>query len=168
MNHFELFELPVQFELDGSSLSSRYLALQKRFHPDNFAAASDAEQLAAVQKAAQINDAYQTLNAPLARAQYLIELQGIEVQLEQSLHDADFLIEQMQLREQLEAIAEREDQAQLFALSEQVDLLQQQFMARLASVLAAKQWQAGLLLVRKLKFVVKLQQEIERIEDKLF
>ncbi|HCG9795638.1 TPA: co-chaperone HscB, partial [Vibrio parahaemolyticus] len=37
MNHFELFGLPSQFQLDGSLLSSKFRELQKRFHPDNFA-----------------------------------------------------------------------------------------------------------------------------------
>ena len=55
MNHFELFGLPSQFQLDGSLLSSQFRELQKRFHPDNFATASERDRLMAVQKAAQIN-----------------------------------------------------------------------------------------------------------------
>jgi len=40
MNYFQLFQLPAQFELDLTELGTRYLTLQKQFHPDNFAAAS--------------------------------------------------------------------------------------------------------------------------------
>ncbi len=83
MNYFELFGLPIQFELDGSLLSSQFRALQKRFHPDNFATASERDRLMAVQQAAQINDAYQTLKDPLRRAEYLLSLQGIEMNAEQ-------------------------------------------------------------------------------------
>ena len=64
MNYFELFGLPSQFALDGSLLSSQFRELQKRFHPDNFATASERDRLMAVQKAAQINDAYQVLKNP--------------------------------------------------------------------------------------------------------
>ena len=69
MNHFELFGLPTQFQLDGGLLSSQFRELQKRFHPDNFATASERDRLMAVQKAAQINDAYQVLKHPISRAE---------------------------------------------------------------------------------------------------
>ncbi|MBU5881014.1 co-chaperone HscB [Vibrio cholerae O1] len=105
MNYFELFGLPIQFELDGSLLSSQFRALQKRFHPDNFATASERDRLMAVQQAAQINDAYQTLKDPLRRAEYLLSLQGIEMNAEQqTLQDPMFLMEQMELREELESV----------------------------------------------------------------
>ena len=55
MNHFELFGLPLQFQLDGSLLSSQFRDLQRQFHPDKFATASERDRLLAVQKAAQIN-----------------------------------------------------------------------------------------------------------------
>ena len=41
MNHFELFGLPLQFQLDGSLLSSQFRDLQRQFHPDKFATASE-------------------------------------------------------------------------------------------------------------------------------
>ncbi|ERM62147.1 cobalamin (5'-phosphate) synthase, partial [Vibrio mimicus CAIM 1883] len=105
MNYFELFGLPIQFELDGSLLSSQFRTLQKRFHPDNFATASERDRLLAVQQAAQINDAYQTLKDPIRRAEYLLSLQGIEMNAEQqTLQDPMFLMEQMELREELESV----------------------------------------------------------------
>lgn len=79
--------------------------MQKRFHPDNFATASERDRLLAVQQAAQINDAYQTLKDPLRRAEYLLSLQGIEMNSEQqTLQDPMFLMEQMELREELESV----------------------------------------------------------------
>ncbi|MEK6214396.1 MAG: Fe-S protein assembly co-chaperone HscB, partial [Vibrio fluvialis] len=83
MNYFELFGLPTQFDLDGSLLSSQFRELQKRFHPDNFATASERDRLLAVQKAAQINDAHQILKSPINRAEYLLSLNGVELRGEQ-------------------------------------------------------------------------------------
>ena len=40
-NYYELFEMPVQFELDNDHLTSRFRALQKALHPDRFAGATD-------------------------------------------------------------------------------------------------------------------------------
>lgn len=83
MNHFELFGLPLQFQLDGSLLSSQFRDLQRQFHPDKFATASERDRLLAVQKAAQINDAYQVLKNPISRAEYLLIQHGEDIRGEQ-------------------------------------------------------------------------------------
>lgn len=50
MNYFELFGLANQFELDNAALSDTFRDLQRRFHPDKFASASERDRLMAVQK----------------------------------------------------------------------------------------------------------------------
>lgn len=118
MNHFELFGLPSQFKLDGSLLSSQFRELQKRFHPDNFATGSERDRLMAVQKAAQINDAYQVLKNPISRAEYILAEQGVEIRGEQqTMQDPMFLMEQMELREELEEIADKSDPESRFLTS---------------------------------------------------
>lgn len=169
MNHFELFGLSSQFELDGSSLSSQFRELQRRFHPDKFATASEQERLLAVQKAAQINDAYQTLSDPVRRAEYLLSLNGIELRDEQqTMQDPEFLMQQMELREELEEIADSDEpDVLLFDFEQCVEKLHKTMLAELKEQLNGEQWQDAAICVRKLKFLVKLKQEIERIEDRL-
>ena len=48
-NYFELFELPVQFEIDVADLNARYRKLQQQFHPDRYASGSDQEQRMAME-----------------------------------------------------------------------------------------------------------------------
>ncbi|WP_028023723.1 co-chaperone HscB [Enterovibrio calviensis] len=169
MNHFELFGLSSQFELDGSSLSSQYRELQRRFHPDKFATASSQERLLAVQKAAQINDAYQTLSDPVRRAEYLLSLNGLELRDEQqTMQDPEFLMQQMELREELEDIADSDEpDVLLFDFEQQVSTLHQSLLNELIAQLNDQQWANAAVTVRKLKFLVKLKLEIERIEDRL-
>ncbi|RXJ73137.1 co-chaperone HscB [Veronia nyctiphanis] len=169
MNHFELFGLPCQFELDGSSLSSDFRELQRRFHPDRFVTASEQERLMAVQKAAQINDAYHTLNDPVRRAEYILSLNGVELKDEQqTMQDPAFLMQQMELREELEDIPHASDpDSELFDFDAKVSELHRDLLSELSNVLVEQDWQVAANGVRKLKFVVKLQQEIERIEDQL-
>ncbi|KXF79768.1 co-chaperone HscB [Enterovibrio coralii] len=169
MNHFELFGLSCQFELDGSSLSSQYRELQRRFHPDKFATASEQDKLLAVQKAAQINDAYQTLSDPVRRAEYMLSLNGIELRDEQqTMQDPAFLMQQMELREELEEIADsNEPEEKLFDFEQQVSNIHKSLLAELKNQLDTAQWSDAAATVRKLKFLVKLKQEIERIEDRL-
>ncbi|MEZ8141649.1 co-chaperone HscB [Enterovibrio norvegicus FF-33] len=169
MNHFELFGLSSEFELDGSSLSSQYRELQRRFHPDKFATASAQERLLAVQKAAQINDAYQTLRDPVRRAEYLLSLNGLELRDEQqTMQDPEFLMQQMELREELEEIADSDEpDVLLFDFEKQVSTLHQALLSELIEQLNTQHWPDAAVTVRKLKFLVKLKQEIERIEDRL-
>ena len=68
MDYFTLFGLPASYTLSLEQLAVRYQDLQRQYHPDKFASAPAAEQLAAVQHSATINQAWQTLRHPLTRA----------------------------------------------------------------------------------------------------
>lgn len=169
MNHFELFKLPCQFELDGSSLSTHFHELQRRFHPDKFATASERDRLLSVQKSAHINEAYQTLLSPLRRAEYMLFLHGFNADNEQqTMQDVSFLMEQMALREELEEIAERDDaSALLFIFEQKVTTYYADLLFELTTLLNNQQWLEAESRLQKFKFIVKLTQEIERIEDRL-
>ncbi|MGR5380546.1 co-chaperone HscB [Vibrio harveyi] len=169
MNHFELFGLPSQFQLDGSLLSSQFRELQKRFHPDNFATASERDRLIAVQKAAQINDAYQILKHPISRAEYILAENGTEIRGEQqTMQDPMFLMEQMELREELEDIADSSDpESALFDFDSKVSKMYKQHLASVEQELDQGLWAEAADRVRKLKFIAKLKNEIELVEDKL-
>ena len=77
-NHFELFGLPVAFDIDSQQLAERYRELQRTLHPDRYASASAQEQRLAVQYSGLVNEAYSTLNRPLSRALYLLGLAGVQ------------------------------------------------------------------------------------------
>lgn len=169
MNHFELFGLPLQFQLDGSLLSSQFRDLQRQFHPDNFATASERDRLLAVQKAAQINDAYQVLKNPISRAEYLLVQHGEDIRGEQqTMQDPMFLMEQMELREELEDIADSSDpEDALFAFEGKVSKMYKQQLSAIQQELDSEAWLKAADRVRKLKFIAKLKNEIELVEDRL-
>ncbi|KAA8665205.1 co-chaperone HscB [Vibrio gigantis] len=169
MNHFELFGLPLQFQLDGSLLSSQFRDLQRQFHPDKFATASERDRLLAVQKAAQINDAYQVLKNPISRAEYLLVQHGEDIRGEQqTMQDPMFLMEQMELREELEDIADSsEPEDALFAFEGKVSKMYKQQLSAIQQELDSEAWLEAADRVRKLKFIAKLKNEIELVEDRL-
>lgn len=169
MNHFELFGLPLQFQLDGSLLSSQFRDLQRQFHPDKFAIASERDRLLAVQKAAQINDAYQVLKNPISRAEYLLVQHGEDIRGEQqTMQDPMFLMEQMELREELEDIADSSDpEDALFAFEGKVSKMYKQQLSAIQQELESEDWLEAADRVRKLKFIAKLKNEIELVEDRL-
>ncbi|NOI56273.1 co-chaperone HscB [Vibrio coralliilyticus] len=169
MNYFELFGLPSQFQLDGSLLSSQFRELQKRFHPDNFASASERDRLMAVQKASEINDAYQVLKSPLSRAEYMLAENGVDIRGEQqTMSDPMFLMEQMELREELEDIpSSSEPEDALFDFDNKVSKIYKQHLKSVEQELNDGLWLQAAERVRKLKFIAKLKNEIELVEEKL-
>ena len=79
-DHFELFELPRHLQLDTQALEKHFYRLSRRLHPDRFAAKPAAEQEAALAASSSLNDAYRTLKDPIARTQYLLSLEGVELE----------------------------------------------------------------------------------------
>lgn len=71
MNHFELFNLPVELDIDLASLKSSFLNLQQQYHPDK---AEDKNQ--ALIKSSEINQAFKTLSQVDSRAAYLLALKS--------------------------------------------------------------------------------------------
>ena len=103
ISYFELFDLPPAFELDAEQLQPRYRELQRQFHPDRFAAGPADVQRAAVARAADINTAFAVLKDPVQRARHLLALAGHPLDSEAAtVSDTDFLMAQMELREQLD------------------------------------------------------------------
>jgi molecular chaperone HscB len=173
LNYFQLFAIEISFDVDFNHLSQSYQTLQKAVHPDRFAHASSQEQLLAVQKSAEINDAYQTLKQPLKRAEYILTLRGVDMPNEQqSFSDTSFLMQQMELREMLGEVKFADDIDRAFNNVQQVlaqeyqqliDVMQQQILENntAANTLACDN-------LRKLKFYQKLNVELDRLEDSLF
>lgn len=168
-NFFELFGLPARFDIDAADLASRYRELQRRFHPDRFAAAPESERRLSMQMTAQINGAYQTLRDPVARARYLLGLRGIDTNEETDTRvDPAFLMEQMEWREELDALRDHADRgASLTALHDRVaesqeskiQALRQRFMENTDEAHGQARH-----LVRELQFLQKLANEIEALE----
>ncbi len=109
-NYFELFSLPVGFEIDTAVLADNYRTLQREFHPDRFANADAGSRRRAMEMTTQINEAFETLKSPLLRGRYLLELQGISMNQDaDTTSDTDFLMQQMEFREQMEEIEQQSD-----------------------------------------------------------
>jgi molecular chaperone HscB len=69
MNHFELFNLPVELDIDLASLKTSFLSLQQQYHPDK---AEDKDQ--ALIKSSEINQAFKVLSQVDSRAAYLLAI----------------------------------------------------------------------------------------------
>jgi molecular chaperone HscB len=78
--YFEIFSLPQHLTIDTTALQKSFYALSRRLHPDRFASRAPAEQEAALAGSSRLNDAYRTLKDPIARTEYLLKIEGIELE----------------------------------------------------------------------------------------
>lgn len=168
-NPFALFDLPVAFQVDSALLNERYLALQKSLHPDNFSATSAQEQRLAIQKSAEINDALRILKDPIMRADSIIAINTGETENpeEKSNNDIDFLMQQMEWRETLENIENRKDTDELTTFAQEINQIRHAILSELSTALTEQQWDIARAITDKLRFIKKLQAEIERVEETL-
>lgn len=168
MDYFTLFGLPVSYTLDQDQLAARYQDLQRQFHPDKFASRSQSEQLVAVSQSATINQAWQTLRNPLTRAEYLLSLHGFDLASEQhTVRDTAFLMEQLELREELDGIDQAQDEQKLDAFQKRVKAMYNERHQQMVEQLANETWDVAADTVRKLRFLDKLRSSAEQLEEKL-
>jgi molecular chaperone HscB len=77
---FSFFGLPRRLELDEEAMEREFYALSRKLHPDVYSRASEREQQWSLEKTSQLNDAYRTLKDPISRTEYLLMLEGIQLE----------------------------------------------------------------------------------------
>lgn len=169
MDYFTLFGFTPSYAIDSEQLVDRFQSLQRQYHPDRYATCTEQEKMQALQQAATINAAYQALRHPLKRAEYMLLLQGIDINNEQhTMHDSAFLMEQLELREELDNIENDTHVSDLLVVFiKNVKQMQSTRMALMVTQLNGEQWDQAADTVRKLRFLDRLQQQAEQLEERL-
>lgn len=168
-NYFELFGLPVQFEVDSSALAAAFLKMQSQWHPDRFASGTDEERRISMQNTSLINQAHDTLKSSRLRSRYLLELSGVSFSDEiETSKDPMFLMQQMELRESIDGVVDADDPLDKLdeikaQVKSQVHTLETDFQAKYneESLDDAKD------IVLKMRFMERIFSEIRRLEEKL-
>jgi molecular chaperone HscB len=75
MDYFEVFALPRCLGIDAQALQRRFYELSRRYHPDFHAGAPLEEQARTLETSARLNAAYRALRDPIARIEYLVQLE---------------------------------------------------------------------------------------------
>ena len=101
MNYFEIFGIPVQLKVDKTDLPKKYFELNKKFHPDFYGNATPAEQEHALEITANLNKAYKTFQNPDETIKYVLQLKGLLEEEEKYQLPPDFLMEVLEINEQL-------------------------------------------------------------------
>ncbi|MFW2438245.1 MAG: Fe-S protein assembly co-chaperone HscB [Arenicellales bacterium] len=170
-NYFDLFSIEKSYSLDRHLLRDRFRELQSKFHPDNFASATEQDRRISAQYAAMINEAFTTLNDPVLRGRYMLSLDGISTDEEHDTRmDPEFLMQQIELREELDAARS----SSLDALNHLSAKVESDFAGRIAQVGEIldgpddSKLDKARHLVRELQFLRRMQNEIEEAEEPFF
>ena len=134
-NYFAFYGLPESFQPDPAALQATYYRLSREYHPDFHATKSPAEQAEMLRLSTLNTDAYRTLADADRRMAYLLSQHGRLEEGKQEALPPDFLMEVMELNEQLME-AESGDQAAWAALEAEVTALTDTLEAGIAPVLA--------------------------------
>jgi len=100
VDYFTFFGLPRKLNIDVAKLEREFHQLSRKLHPDLYARAEAQEQEWSLQQSSQLNDAYRTLKDPIRRTQYLLRLEGVELE-EQSKSATDEARQSGQLKKQV-------------------------------------------------------------------
>ena len=168
-NHFVLFGLTPAFQIDLNQLEKTYRDLQSQVHPDRFANQGETELRVSMQWATRVNEAYQTLKKPLNRADYLLQLNGVEaLQENNTAMPPEFLVSQMTWREAIMDAQSAQDMNGLEQLERELKAATQVLYQQIGQLLDAdKDYQAAAECLRKLKFMEKLMVEIREAYEAL-
>jgi molecular chaperone HscB len=119
VDYFSFFGLPRKLNLDVAALGKDFYELSRKLHPDLNARAGSQEQEWSLQQSSLLNDAHRTLKDPIKRTEYLLKLEGVELeeqsktateqarstgQVKKQIVPPDLLEEVFDLNEQLEEL----------------------------------------------------------------
>jgi molecular chaperone HscB len=79
-DYFAFFGLARKLNLDVPRLEKEFYQLSRNLHPDLHAQMSPEEQAWSLEQSSLLNDAYRTLKDPIRRTQYLLSLEGVELE----------------------------------------------------------------------------------------
>jgi molecular chaperone HscB len=150
-DHFSLFGLPRKLWIEMSALEKRFLELSWKLHPDKFVNASADEQELSLKGSSGLNDAYRVLRDPVARVEYLLELEGMRKEGEHKQQAPPELLEEVfELNESLDELREaKASGGDLASLKSRLEAEEKSFQEKLNELdaqlqEAAKQWDAAI------------------------
>ncbi|WP_207531614.1 Fe-S protein assembly co-chaperone HscB [Desertivirga arenae] len=171
MNYFEFYELPEAFHVDEAQVKRKFYSLSKEFHPDFYVNDTPEKQQEILELSTQNNKAFQVLSKPEKRLEYILQLhkqiaEGDKYQLPQ-----EFLMEMMEVNEELMELEFDPNAEALEKLQRQVLSIEEELLLELDSCTTRydkeeKQSEKELFLL-KIKDLYYRQKYLLRIKESL-
>ena len=161
VDHFVRLGMAVDFDVDISALDGIYFGLQRTLHPDRFATSTAKEKAYSQAQATAINDAYETIKDPLKRADYIINIKGVNVMPDgcNLVNDPSILMEAMEVREKLAAA---ENISDVDAVANQAREEMKDIVAGISLAFRGDDIEGACQLTTRLKYLTKLLDEVRQ------
>ena len=135
-DYFAFYDLPHSFRPDEAALKRLYYAKSRETHPDFHATTSPENQAEMLRQATLNTDAYRTLSDPDKRMAYLLRQNGLLEEGKQEQLPPDFLMDMMDLNEELMELEMDADPAGIAKVATEVTALADTLDAGIEPVLA--------------------------------
>ncbi|MDQ2751796.1 MAG: Fe-S protein assembly co-chaperone HscB [Bacteroidota bacterium] len=120
MNYFELFEMPVSLQPDEKGVKQKFYELSRKYHPDFYTNASEDEQAQVLEMSSSVNKAYKTFQNKDATIQYVLKEKELLAEEEKYELPPAFLMEMLELNEQLMDAKMENDEVLIIAIHQQI------------------------------------------------
>ncbi len=120
MNYFELFEMPVSLQPDTKWVKQKFYALSRKYHPDFYTNNSESEQQQALELSSEVNKAYKTFGNKDEIVKYVLKEKGLLTEEEKYELPPAFLMEMLELNEQLMDAKMEGDEVLMTAIHQQI------------------------------------------------
>jgi molecular chaperone HscB len=159
MLFYEAFGLTPALSLDAEDLKKRFYERSRQWHPDRFSRASAEEQQKALDMTSTLNDAFRTLRDPVARAEYFLKENGIELSKEAP---PELLEEVFELNMALEELRDGDESTrpQLIAAKERFIAMRDAIDASLPATADLEEVRA---LLNRRRYIRNLIREVENV-----
>lgn len=138
-DYFQFYEIPVSFEVDAAQLKKIYYRYSKKYHPDFHTLEDDTAQEAMLRLSSLNNEAYNTLRDFDKRMAYLLNLKGALNEEGQNKLPADFLMEMMEINEELMELPPDPHAPEREAMSQKIDALESDLYKEIVELVATYQ-----------------------------
>jgi molecular chaperone HscB len=136
MNYFQFYEISERFQLDTSVVRTIFLKNSRRFHPDFHTQESDERQNEILELSTKNNEAFQTLSDPILRMAHILKNHGfLGDETKNRALSPDFLMEMMEINENLMELEFDFDQKSFEKTKNQIDDFKKNMDAEIAEIL---------------------------------
>ncbi|KAM3690227.1 hypothetical protein ACB098_09G109200 [Castanea mollissima] len=157
VDYFQIFGLERKYDIGVENLEGKYKDWQKKLHPDLVHSKSAKERGFAAEQSARVIDAYRTLSKPLLRAIYIMRLEGVDVDEEETLSDPELLSEILEIREAVEEAADSQELNQIQSqMQEKLDHWSNSF----ANAFQCRKFEEALNSIRRMTYYQRVNEEI--------
>ncbi len=171
MDPFATLGAPRRFDLDLTVIEKTHRELSRALHPDKFSQAGASERRAALEKAANVNEAWRILRDPIRRAEALFRLEGLAVgETNEPTASPSFLMDMMEEREALAEARAARNLPKVRALASKISQRARSVEAKLATAFetgtpSAGELQTLLPLLGEMRFYRRFLEEVAAIEE---